>query len=144
MNGHPKFKSRQKGNCKFYQDTDKIKITSTHVKLEKITTSKRKGRQRLNWIKLAEADRIPVGVSYKQPRISYDGLNWWLSVSVEIEELEKTEQENINDSIGIDLGVKDLAVLSDGTVYSNINKTPTVRKIKKRIRRLQRRISRKY
>ena len=142
MNGHPKFKSRHKGNCKFYQDTDKIKITSTHVKLEKITTSKRKCRQKLNWIKLAEADRIPVGMSYKQPRISFDGLNWWLSVSVEF---EKTDTEgNLNDTIGIDLGVKDLAVLSDGTVYPNINKTPTVRKIKKKIRRLQRRISRKY
>ena len=143
MNGHPKFKSR-KNSCKFYQDTDKIKITSTHVKLEKITTSKRKGRQKLNWIKLAEVGRIPIGVSYKQPRISFDGLNWWLSVSVEFEKIEKTEQENFNDAIGIDLGVKDLAVLSDGTVYQNINKTPTVRKIKKKIRRLQRRISRKY
>ena len=144
MNGHPKFKSRRKGNFKFYQDTDKIKITLTHVKFEKITTSKRKGRQKLNWIKLAEIDKIPVGVKYKQPRISFDGLNWWLSVSVEIEESERTEQENINDAIGIDLGVKDLAILSDGTVYKNINKTPTVRKIKKKIRRLQRRISRKY
>ena len=75
MNGHPKFKSRRKGNFKFYQDTDKIKITLTHVKFEKITTSKRKGRQKLNWIKLAEIDKIPVGVKYKQPRINFDGLN---------------------------------------------------------------------
>ena len=141
MNGHPKFKSRRKGNFKFYQDTNKIKITSTHVKLEKITTSKRKGRQKLNWIKLAEADRILVGVSYKQPRISFDGLNWWLSVSIEF---ENSQDENCNDAIGIDLGVKDLAILSDGTVYQNINKTPTVRKLKKRMRRLQRKISRKY
>lgn len=144
MNGHPKFKSRRNGNFKFYQDTDKIKITSTHIKLEKITTSLKKNRQKLNWIKLAEVGRIPIGVSYKQPRISFDGLNWWLSVSVEVEEPERTEQENFNDAIGIDLGVKYLAVLSDGTVYQNINKTPTVRKLKKRMRRLQRRISRKY
>ncbi len=141
MNGHPKFKSRRNGNFKFYQDTDKIKITSTHVKLEKITTSKRKGRQKLNWIKLAEADRIPVGVSYKQPRISFDGLNWWLSVSIEF---ETSQDENCNDAVGIDLGIKDLAIISDGTVYQNINKTQTIRKIKKKIRRLQRRISRKY
>ena len=72
---HPKFKSRRK-HCKFYQDTAKIKITSTHVKLEK----------------LAEADRIPLGVSYKQPRISFDGINWWLSVSVEYENQNKMRQ----------------------------------------------------
>ena len=83
MNGHPKFKSRRNGNFKFYQDTDKIKITSTHVKLEKLTMSKRKGRQKLNWIKLAEVGRIPIGAKYQQPRISFDGLNWWLSVSIE-------------------------------------------------------------
>ena len=77
-------------------------------------------------------------------KFTFDGLNWWLSVSVEVEELEITEQENFNDVIGIDLGVKDLAILSDRTVYSNINKTPTIRKINKKIRRLQRRISRKY
>ena len=141
MNGHPKYKSRRNGNFKFYQDTDKIKITSTHVKLEKITTSKRKGRQKLNWIKLAEAARIPVGVSYKQPRISFDGLNWWLSVSIEF---ETSQDENCNDAVGIDLGIKDLAIISDETVYQNINKTQTIRKIKKKIRRLQRRISRKY
>ena len=142
MNGHPKFKSRRNGNFRFYQDTEKIKITTTHVKLEKITTSKRRGRQKLNWIKLAESDRIPVGVSYKQPRISFDGLNWWLSVSIEC---EKTEQgQNINEAVGIDLGIKDLAILSNGTVYQNINKTPTVKKLQKRKRRLQRKISRKY
>ena len=141
MNGHPKFKSRRNGNFKFYQDTDKIKITSTHVKLEKITTSKRKSRQKLNWIKLAEVDRIPVGVSYKQPRISYDGLNWWLSVSVEC---ETSQDENCNEAIGIDLGLKDLAILSNGTVYPNINKTQVIKKMNKRKRKLQRRISRKY
>ena len=142
MNGHPKFKSRRNGNFKFYQDIDKIRITSTHIKLEKLTTSKRKRRQKLNWIKLAEVDRIPVGVSYKQPRISYDGLNWWLSVSIAFD--RTSQDENCNDAIGIDLGVKDLAILSNGRVYENINKTPTIRKLKKRRRRLQRRISRKY
>ena len=142
MNGHPKYKSRRKGNFRFYQDTDKIKITSTHVKLEKLTMSKRKERQKMNWIKLAEVGRIPIGVNYQQPRISFDGLNWWLSVSVEVEKVDKKEAEG--ESIGIDLGIKDLAILSDGEVYKNINKTSTVRKLNKRIRRLQRRISHKY
>ena len=142
MNGHPKFKSKRNGDFKFYQDTEKIQITSTHVKLEAIATSKRKNRQKLNWIRLAEVDRIPVGVKYKNPRISFDGLNWWLSVAVEFKP-EKTEG-NFTETLGIDLGIKELAVLSDGTFYPNINKTDTVRKLKKKQRRLQRSISRKY
>ena len=60
-------------------------------------------------------------------------------------ECDKTAQdEKFNEAIGIDLGVKNLAILSDGTVYKNINKTPVIRKINKKIRRLQRRISQKY
>ena len=139
---YPKFKSKRKGDFSFYQDTAKIKITETHVKLESIALSKRKNRQKLNWIKLAEVGRIPVRVKYKNPRISFDGLNWWFSISVEFE-TEKTT-ENLNDSIGIDLGIKDLAVCSDGTIYPNINRTKKVRKLKKKVRRLQRSISRKY
>ncbi len=142
MNGHPKFKSKRNGDFKFYQATDKIQITSTHVKLEAIATSKRKNRQKLNWIRLAEVGRIPVGVKYKNPRISFDGLNWWLSVAVEFKP-EKTEG-NFTETLGIDLGIKELAVLSDSIFYPNINKTDTVRKLKKRQRRLQRSISRKY
>lgn len=142
MNGHPKFKSKRNGDFNFYQDTDKIQITSTHVKLEFIATSRKKNRQKLNWIKLAETDRIPLGMKYKNPRISFDGLNWWLSVSTEFE-TEKSAG-NFTDSLGIDLGIKDLAVCSDGKIYPNINRTKTIRNLKKRQRRLQRSISRKY
>ena len=121
---------------------DEIQITSTQVKLEALATSKRRNRQRLNWIRLGESDRIPVGVKYFQPRITFDGLNWWLSVAVEF------EPENIStssgDALGIDLGIKNLAVCSDGTVYPNINKTKKVKKLKQKKRRLQRSISRKY
>lgn len=142
MNGHPKFKSKRNGDFNFYQDSDKIQITSTHVKLEFIATSRKKNRQELNWIKLAEADKIPLGMKYKNPRISFDGLNWWLSVSVEFE--PKKSAENFTDGLGIDLGIKDFAVCSDGKIYPNINRTKTIRNLKKRQRRLQRSISRKY
>lgn len=78
---------------------------------------------------MAEVSRIPLGVKYQNPRISFDGLNWWLSVAVEFE----TETENIfTEPVGIDLGIKNLAVCSDGKAYSNINKTKTVRKLKKK------------
>lgn len=81
-------------------------------------------------------------MKYKNPRISFDGLNWWLSVSTEFE--PEKSAGNFTDSLGIDLGIKDLAVCSDGKIYPNINRTKTIRNLKKRQRRLQRSISRKY
>ena len=71
----------------------------------------------------------------------YQCLNWWLPVSVEF---ESAEAENFSDGLGIDLGIKNLAVCSDGTTYSNINQTSTVKNLKKKQRRLQRSISRRY
>ena len=138
----PRFKSKRRGDFSFYQAADKIKITTTHVKLEAIATSKRKNRQRLNWFRLAEHGRIPVGVKYFNPRITFDGLNWWLSVAIEF--AEPKPAENCGEALGIDLGVKNLATCSDGTTYSNINRTKTVRRLKKKLRRIQRSISRKY
>ncbi|MBR0060536.1 MAG: transposase [Selenomonadaceae bacterium] len=142
QSGRPKFKSKRRGDFSFYQDTDKIQITATHVKLEAIATSKKRNKQQLNWIRLAEVGRIPVGVKYKQPRITFDGLNWWLSVAVEF--ADPKPAENCNEALGIDLGIKNLAVCSDGTIYPNINRTSTIRSLKKKQRRLQRSISRKY
>ena len=52
--------------------------------------------------------------------------------------------ELTDETIGIDMGIKDLAVCSNGTVIKNINKTAKVRKLEKRLRRLQRSVSRKY
>ena len=139
---HPRFKSKRRGDFSFYQDPCKIQITATHVKLESISTSKRKNKQKLNWFRLAERERIPIGVKYENPRISFDGLNWWISVAVE--SADPKPAENCSESIGIDLGIKNLAVCSDGKIYPNINKTKEVRRLKKKQRRLQRCISRKY
>ena len=142
MAGRPRFKSKRRGDFSFYQDTDKIKITATHVKLEAIATSKKRNKQQLNWFRFAEVGRIPLNVKYNQPRITFDGLNWWLSVAVEF--AEPKSAENYNEPVGIDLGIKNLATCSDGTVYSNINRTAKVRRLKKKQRKLQRSISRKY
>ena len=138
----PKYKSRKHSKPSFYVDPLKIKFTGTHVKLENIALSKKKNRQCANWFRLAEHERIPIGVNYSNPRISFDGLNWFLTVGIEAEATEPTI--TTNDGIGIDLGVKDLAICSTGQVYRNINKTSRVRRLKKKQRRLQRKISRKY
>lgn len=94
-----------------------------------------------HWIKLCETGRIPTNCRYMNPRFTYDGLYWYVSVGIEIDDNTSLP---LNEGIGIDLGVKDLAICSDGNTYKNINKTPRVKKIEKRKRRLQRSISRRY
>lgn len=138
----PKFKSKRKSKPSFYMDTDKIQFTDKTVKLEKITLSRKKNKQKLNWIRLAERNRIPTNSKYINPRITFDGINWWISVGIEYADNTETP---VNDGIGIDLGIKDLAICSDiDKPYKNINKTQKIRKLKKKKRRLQRKISRKY
>ena len=138
----PKFKSKRKSKPSFYMDIDKIQFTDKTVKLEKITLSRKKNKQKLNWIRLAERNKIPTDTKYINPRITFDGINWWLSVGIEY--ADNTEIP-VNDGVGIDLGIKDLAICSDiDKPYKNINKTQKIRKLKKKKRRLQRKISRKY
>ena len=138
----PKFKSKRKSKPSFYMDTDKIQFADKTVKLEKITLSRKKNKQKLNWIRLAERNRIPTNSKYINPRITFDGINWWISVGIEYADNTETP---VNDGIGIDLGIKDLAICSDiDKPYKNINKTQKIRKLKKKKRRLQRKISRKY
>lgn len=75
------------------------------------------------------------------PRFTYDGLYWYVSVSIEV---DNNTILPTNEGVGIDLGLKDLAICSDNNTYKNINKTQTVKKLEKRKRRLQRSISRRY
>ena len=138
---YPKFKSKKHSKPSFYQDTSKIQFTDTHVKVEGFPMSKRRNKQQLNWIRLCEKGRIPTDCKYMNPRFTYDGLHWWLTVSVEVDDDTNIP---INEGVGIDLGLKDLAICSDGSEYPNINKTQRVKKLEKRKRRLQRSISRRY
>ena len=138
----PKFKSKRKSKPSFYMDTDKIQFTDKTVKLEKITLSRKKNKQKLNWIRLAERNKIPTDGKYINPRITFDGINWWISVGIEYADNTGTPT---NEGIGVDLGIKDLAICSDiDKPYENINKTQRIKKLKKKKRRLQRKISRKY
>lgn len=137
----PKFKSRKYSVSSFYQDNIKIQFSDTHVKVEGFTISKRKNKQKLNWIRLAEHKKIPTDCKYINPRIKYDGLNWYLTVGVEYEYSTVIPS---NEGIGIDLGIKDLAICSDGNKYQNINKSQVVKKLEKKKRRLQRSISSRY
>lgn len=141
LSAFPKFKSKKYSKQSFYVDTDKIKITENKVKLEKLTLSRKRNKQKFNWINFAEKGRIPIGVKYQNPRISFDGIDLWLTVSIETKDKKFTD---FNDGIGIDLGISKLAYCSDNIGYKNINKTKKVKQIKKRLKRLQRRCSKKY
>lgn len=136
----PKFKSKRKSQPKFYQDAYKIQFSETHIKLEGLAKSRKLNKQKLNWIRLAERGRIPVNAKYMNPRITSDGINWWISVVVEYENNEEILSE---EGIGIDVGIKHLAVCSDKYIYDNINKTTKIRKLEKRKKRLQS-VSRSY
>lgn len=124
----PKFKSRKKSKPSFYNDPIKLKVKEKKVLIEKV-----------GWIKTNE--QIPSDVKYNNPRITYDNKYWYISVGVKVNK----NQEKLTDiSLGIDLGLKDLAICSDGKVFKNINKTKKVKKLEKRLKQKQRQISRKY
>lgn len=124
----PKFKSKKKSRPSFYNDTVKLKVKKNSVMLLKI-----------GWIKTSE--QLPINIKYYNPRITFDGKYWYITVAID----RQNNLYQLNDmSIGIDLGIKDLAVCSDGKVFKNINKSNIAIKKEKRLRRLQRKVSRKY
>ena len=126
VSGYPKYKSRHRSKPSFYVNYESLKRLPNGFQGEK-----------LGYVKTASP--LPkIRGHYSNPRISYDGKHWFLSVGYEVKP-EKVELTGA--SIGIDLGVKELAVVSTGKVYGNINKTRKVRQLKKRLRRQQRKLS---
>lgn len=142
---YPKPKDEKEIRMSFYQDPVKLKVSGRHVKLVLITGKGRAGTRRagiFDSVKLAEKGRIPEEGPYKNPRVTFDGLHWWISVTVE--EDMKPARTPESDGIGIDLGIKELAVCSDGMTIPNINKTEKLQKLQRKKKRLQRAIARKY
>lgn len=138
---HPRFKSKKNSSPSFAQTDQVIEFSDTHVKLSCLSNSLKKNRKQLNWVRLAEHGKIPVNKKHSNPRITFDGINWWISVGIEYPEKKYALSE---EGIGVDLGIRDFAVCSDDSIYPNINKTKTIKDLEKRKRRLQRSISRKY
>ena len=108
----------------------KLKIQDGYIKIPNCTK-----------IKLYEKDYIPEGLNYQNPRITFDGIDWWISVGL-MEEQDKSELTG--ETLGIDLGLKELATCSDGTVYHNPAKQVNYRKVEKSLKQKQRQVSRKY
>jgi putative transposase len=125
----PRFKSRRKSKPCFYNDTSKLKVKEKSVLIEKI-----------GWITIKK-NSIPMDCKYTNPRVSFDGKYWFISVGIE---KENPIIELTNESIGIDVGIKDLAICSNRMTFKNINKTKSVKKLKKTLKRKQRQCSNKY
>ena len=128
---YPKFKSKRKSKQSFYVRYDSLYFKNNVCNIEKI------GK-----VKFKTNYNIP-DCKYMNPYCSYDGKYWYLSFGFEHNENQVVLNKYL--SIGIDLGVKDLAIVNvlDKPI-KNINKTKKVKKIKKRLKRLQRQVSRKY
>ena len=99
----------------------------------------------LGWVRIKEKGYIPTtkdGWKIKSGTVSIKAGRYYVSVLVEVPDIKIAN--NSNDGIGIDLGLKDLAIVSNGQTYKNINKSARLRKLEKQLRREQRGLSRKY
>ena len=134
----PKFKKKNKSDVKMYfvKTDSKTTIRCERHRI-KIPT--------LGWIRLKEKGYIPTNPNthiIKSGAISYKAGRYYVSILVEEQEQERPVLNNFG--IGIDLGVKDFAICSNGKVYKNINKSSRIRKLEKKLKREQRSLSRKY
>lgn len=99
----------------------------------------------LGWVRIKEKGYIPTtkdGYVIKSGHVSIKAGRYYVSVLIEIP--DNKIANNSNEGIGIDLGLKDFAVVSDGTSYKNINKSAKLKKLEKQLIREQRSLSRKY
>ena len=132
----PKFKKKNDSDIKMYFVKNNIKDCLCERHKIKVPT--------LGWVRLKEKGYIPIskdGFIIRSGTISYNAGKYYISVLIDMPEQNK--QNNNNPGIGIDLGLKEFAICSNSSIYQNINKTNNVRKIEKKLKREQRKLSRK-
>lgn len=133
----PNFKKKGRSDVKMYFVKNNPKDCACERHRIKIPT--------LGWVRLKEKGYIPMtkdGWKIKSGTVSIKADRYYVSVLVEIPDPQAVN--NRNDGIGIDLGVKDFAILSNGKTYKNINRSARLKKLEKQLRREQRCLSRKY
>ena len=137
QSGYPNYKKKDKSDVKMYFVKNNPKDCACERHRINIPT--------LGWVKLKEKGYIPTtkdGWRIKSGTVSKKAGRYYVSVLIELPDSEIAG--NSKTGIGIDLGLKDLATVSDGRTYRNINKSGRVRKLEKKLRREQRCLSRKY
>ena len=133
----PKFKKKGKSDVKMYFVRNNPKDCQCERHRLKIPT--------LGWIRIKEKGYIPTtkdGYMIRSGTVSVKAGRFYVSVLVEIPDINI--DNNSNEGIGIDLGLKDLAIVSNGKTYRNINKSAGLKKLEKQLIREQRSLSRKY
>ncbi len=148
MNGEKAFKSFFDGKSKFprFKKKNKQDVKAYFPKNNKTDLAVERHRIKmptLGFVALKEKGYIPTNAKVKSGTFSYKAGRYYVSVLVE--EDIKILNNNINDGVGIDLGIKNLAVVSNTEKpFKNINKTKKVKELEKKLKREQRKLSRKY
>ena len=132
--GFPRFKKKKNQDVKAYFPKNNKTDWTIERHRVKIPT--------LGWVRLKEFGYIPVNSIVKSGKVSQKADKYYVSILVE--EDDKKVYKSTNEGLGIDLGVKEFVVCSNGIKFKNINKTSTVKKIEKKLKREQRKLSRKY
>lgn len=134
----PKFKKKGNSDVKMYfVKTDAKAIIYCERHRIKIPT--------LGWVRLKEKGYIPTtksGLVIKCGTVSEKAGRYYVSVLIDVP--KKEVEKNTNQGVGIDLGIKDLAICSDKQVFANINKSKKVKRLEKKLKREQRSLSRMY
>ena len=133
----PKFKKKGRSDVKMYFVRNNPKDCFCERHRIKIPS--------LGWVRIKEKGYIPTtkdGYVIKSSHVSIKANRYYVSVLIEIP--DKTTTGNSSEGIGIDLGLKDFAIVSNGKTYKNINKSARLKKLEKKLAREQRGLSRKY
>lgn len=131
----PRFKKKTNQNVKCYFPKNNKTDWSVHRHKINIPT--------LGFIHLKEKGFIPTNSKVISGTVSIKADRFYVSVLID-DNIKDTKQVKQSDGIGVDVGIKEFAVVSDGRKFKNINKSLQVRKLKKRLKRSQRQLSRKY
>ncbi|AKR33364.1 MULTISPECIES: RNA-guided endonuclease InsQ/TnpB family protein [Bacillus] len=125
---HTSYKSKKDLIQGFYANYERLIIGKKVVDIQSIGEVK-------------TSQQLPRNKKPSNPRVTFDGRHWWISVGFQ-EDFES--QELTNESIGVDVGLKELFVASNGTKERNINKDAKVKKLLKRKKSAQRDMSRRF
>ncbi len=141
--GFPRFKKKKNQDVKAYFPKNNKTDWTLERHRVKIPT--------LGWVRLKEFGYIPKNSVVKSGTVSQKADRYYVSILVEERDIKisnsntgmKISNTN-NEGLGIDLGIKEFAVCSDGIKFKNINKTSIIKKVEKKLKREQRKLSRKY
>lgn len=135
--GFPRFKKKGKSEAKMYFMRNHPKDCQCERHRVRIPS--------LGWVRIKEKGYLPTskdGYVIRSGAVSIKAGRFYVSVLIEVPDTKPAS--DLNEGIGIDLGLKELAIVSDGRTFKNINRSSRVRKLEKRLVREQRKLSRKY